>query len=295
MQKCNNYILDSRLIVTTNNSLYDLKLVDCGDYIQVYIYETKKIRKNKNEKSLDLELKKIDIKNKFQLKDFKSINTIEKGTLNEIDLKNITRSKLGCQRLVKCNIKNWKSFITLTIKENITDIATANKMFRNYIDTIKRVKKDFMYIAIPEFQKRGAIHYHLLTNLECGSVFLPKQPLKRLFNPSSKIWKELEYYNIKYWQNGYSSAEIITGDIKKIIGYISKYMTKDIDNRLFNRHRYFYSRNLKKPFESYININNQLDKNYYKKIIQDTEIIYQNIYINPYDNNSVKFLELLKK
>ena len=32
-----------------------------------------------------------------------------------------------------------------------------------------------------------------------------------------------------------------------IIGYLSKYMTKDIDNRLFGKRRYLYSQNLVKP------------------------------------------------
>ena len=72
-------------------------------------------------------------------------------------------------------------------------------------------------------------------------------------------------------------------------------MTKDIDNRLFNRHRYFYSRNLKQPNSNFINLENERDIEFYKKIIQDKDIIYQNTYVNPYDNNNVTFIELFKK
>lgn len=46
-------ILDSKLISAT---LYDIKIVNCGDYSQVYIYDNKKLRK-KTEKSQELELK----------------------------------------------------------------------------------------------------------------------------------------------------------------------------------------------------------------------------------------------
>ena len=72
-------------------------------------------------------------------------------------------------------------------------------------------------------------------------------------------------------------------------------MTKDIDNRLFNHRRYFYSRNLKKPLESYIDLDNIKESLFLQKIIQDKELIYQNDYINPYDNGKVTFLELRTK
>ena len=44
-----NSILDSKHISPTiynnTNKKYDIKLVECGDFIQLYLYETKKIRK----------------------------------------------------------------------------------------------------------------------------------------------------------------------------------------------------------------------------------------------------------
>lgn len=281
-------LLDSKLIITENNELkpYDIKLVDCGNYVQIYYYEKKKTRIN-NDNS-DLKLKKIDFKCHENKEDIKLVD------INNIEEKNIIRSKLKCQRLAKANIDDWKSFITLTFKENITDIKIANKKFRNYIDTIKKNKKDFKYLCITEFQKRGSIHYHILTNLICDSDFIPKRVPKNLYNPNTYSWKKIEYYDLKYWNNGYSSAEIVTGDIKKIIGYISKYMTKDIDNRLFNHRRYFCSRNLNFPKENYINLENEKDKAFYKKTIQDSKLNYQNEYINPYDNSKVTFLEFIK-
>ena len=216
-----------------------------------------KHRKEQNKDIIDLSLEKINKKNKINAMFDNVDNNDSLPTLSDtIQLKNITRSKLECQRLAKANMEDWKSFITLTFEENIIDLKEANKKFRYYIDKIQRLKKDFKYLCITEFQKRGAIHYHLLTNLECNSKFIPKQPIKSLYNPSSRTWKELEYYDLPYWIDGYSSAEPMNSDAKKVVGYISKYMTKDIDNRLFNHHRYFYSRNLNRPKESYINIEN---------------------------------------
>ena len=297
-------LLDSSLILTTKSEKYDvmveeydIKIVECGNYCQLYLFNNKmKHRKEQNKDIIDLSLEKINKKNKINAMFDNVDNNDSLPILSDtIQLKNITRSKLECQRLAKANMEDWKSFITLTFEENVIDLKEANKKFRYYIDKIQRLKKDFKYLCITEFQKRGAIHYHLLTNLECNSKFIPKQPIKSLYNPSSRTWKELEYYDLPYWIDGYSSAEPMNSDVKKVVGYISKYMTKDIDNRLFNHHRYFYSRNLNRPKESYINIENIKHSNYLKKIIQDKELIYQNEYANPYDNNKVSFLELLKK
>lgn len=284
-------ILDSSLITATSSRIkYDMKLIDLGDYVQIYLYENVKTKPNEKD-TFDLELKK----NKINLMFNDNQNKDKIIKLNDhIEFKNIIRSKLECQRIAKANMKYWKSFITLTFKENIQDINYTNKRFKYFIDKVKRVNKDFKYIAIPEFQKRGAVHYHLLTNLKVDSDIIPKRPLKRLFNPSSMTWKELTYYDIKYWNDGYSSAEELNNDCKKVVGYISKYMTKDIDNRLFNHRRYLHSTNLNLPKKSFIDMNDNNHFKFYKEKIQGADLIYQNSYINSYNNEEVIFLEYLK-
>jgi len=287
-------ILDSSLITPTIPKKYNIKVVDCGEYTQVYYYQNSKTIKPKNDNN-DLELIKQKINKIIEENDVKIENNTSDLVKKKIEMKNITRSKLTCQRIAKSNANKWKTFITLTFEKNITDIKDANKKFRYYIDKIRRIKKDFCYIAIPEFQERGAVHYHLLTNLECNTELIPKKTIKRLYNASSKTWKELEYYDLKYWKEGFSSAELMTGDIKKIVGYISKYMTKDIDNRLFGYRRFFYSQNLIMPKDNYIDINSDKEYEFYKKRIQDKELIYQNEYINPYDSSLVTFIEFVSK
>ena len=289
-------ILDSKHISPTiynsTNKGYDIKLVEIGNYVQLYMYETKKLKKKKD-KDIDLELKKEKINKMFDNE--KETNTKNSNELtSEISQRSIIRSKLECQRIAKANDKVWETFITLTFEENITDIESANKKFRYFVDKVRRIRKDFKYICIPEFQKRGAVHYHLLTNIPMDSKIIPKREKLKLWNKETKSYKELEYYDIKYWNEGFSSAEPIKDNPKKIIGYISKYMTKDIDNRLFNKHRYFYSQNLNKPKESYIDLENEDEYNYYIKKIQDLDLISQKDYINPYDNTNVSFLEFYK-
>lgn len=269
-------ILDSKLISAT---LYDIKIVNCGDYSQVYIYDNKKLRK-KAEKSPELELKKYKVESMLE-----STNKTTDLKLEPIiETRNIIRSKLECQRIAKANINEWQTFITLTFGKNIQDVKFANKRFKYFIDKVRRVKPDLKYLCITEFQKRGAIHYHLLTNIN--------------IKDSSLIYSQEDnpkFKHIKFWNEGFDSIEVMKGDVKKIIGYISKYMTKDIDNRLFSHRRYFYSQNLQQPKASFVDLSKELDKDFYKKIIQDKDLIYQNEYINPYDNCKVTFLEYLKK
>ena len=281
-------ILDSSLISATNRKKYNVKVVDLGEYTQVYLYEEPNVKTLEKDDN-DLNLIKVNVENFFEKE--KETKVTKENSLREIEAKNITRSKLSCQRLAKANSTKWKSFITLTFAENISDIKEANKKFHVYITQVKRMFKDFCYIAIPEFQKRGAIHYHLLTNIQVDSPLIPRREVKNLYNKELNDYKKLEYYDLKYWNYGFSSAEVMQGDIKKIVGYISKYMTKDIDNRLFGKHRYFYSQNLETPKENYIDTEDSIDREFYKKRIQDKELIYQKPYINPYNGTRVMFLE----
>lgn len=269
-------LLDSKLITPTISEGYNIKLVDCGDYVQVYCYEKKKKKKKNDNDDLNLV-------NPSLLDEEKQKNEVKKENTNVIETRNIIRSKLQCQRLAKANAEEWETFITLTFAENEQNVESANRKFRYFIDKIRRVKKNFKYLCIPEFQKRGAIHYHLLTNISTNDD-------KLIYSQSDNP----KYKHIKYWNLGFDSIEVIKGDIKKIVGYISKYMTKEIDNRLFGHRRYFYSNNLDKPLENYIDTDIVRDFNFYQKKIQELQPIYQKDYINPYDNSKVTFLEYKK-
>lgn len=272
-------ILDSRLISATISKKYDIKMVDCGEYIQVYYYQNSKVL-NKKKDNTDLELKSQKIDKIFKENDKKEGNNTVDLLEQKIEPKNIIRSKLTCQRIAKANADKWQTFITLTFEENISDIKQANKKFKYFVDKIRRIKKDFSYIAIPEFQKRGAVHYHILTNVNINDE-------KIIYSQEDNS----KFKHIKYWNEGFTSVEIMEGDIKKIVGYISKYMTKDIDNRLFGCRRFFYSQNLLMPKDNYIDINVDKEYEFYQKRIQGKELIYQNEYINPYDGTIVTFLE----
>lgn len=259
-------LLDSRLITRVRLEKYSYKIIKCGDYLQVYYYKNPRARQN---------VEKLDT------------NTLHRGSVSSREVKhiedrNIIRTKLNCQRLAKANAKDWKSFITLTYAENMEDVAKSKKDLEYFVKNIKKVKNDFKYIAIPEFQKRGAIHFHLLTNLSLQDN-----------NIITKQKNNNKYYDVKYWNKGFTSYEDISGDVKKIVGYISKYMTKDnADDRLFNFKRYTASQNLIKPVTEFISMRDKTSREWLINYFKDKECIYNNTYVDDY-NRPVEFFELL--
>lgn len=276
-------LLDSSLKSATYSDkpiLYDYKIVECGPYTQVYYYHKFRTKNPRKDDKVDLNLKKIKFEVNTSKEETKKETKLK--TINEIEERNITRSKLQCQRIAKANMEYWETFITLTFEDNVTDIKLANKRFKYFIDKVRRIKNDFRYLVVPEHQKRGAIHYHLLTNISINDT-------KLMYNQEDNP----KFKHVKYWLDGFNSVEHIKGDAKKIVGYISKYMTKDIDNRLFGKNRFFYSQNCIVPKVSYIDSFESNELDFLQKKIQDKELIYQNKYLNAYDDSEVSFQEFL--
>lgn len=274
-------LLDSSLISKYNNiqlseKMYDLKIIDCGNYVQVYKYSNYHFSKDKSF---------IDIK------DLDTDNLRKKGSssFKSILLSNAIRSNLNVQRLARCNCDSWVSFITLTYSENIKDINTTNKQFNYFISNIRKLKKDFKYLAVPEFQKRGAVHYHILSNLDLDQVIIFNQEFKK---GSAVNYNTL--YDVKYWNHGFARVDFIKNNYKKIYSYLTKYMVKDIDDRLFMKKRYFFSQNLIRPVVNKINLNNKKDYEYYSSLVCNYVVDYQNIYIDSYTKSEIQYTEYKK-
>lgn len=70
-------------------------------------------------------------------------------------------------------------------------------------------------------------------------------------------------------------------------------MTKDIDNKLFGKHRYFNSQNLIKPKEEYLNLDNPLHLAQFIELTRDKGVEYQSNYKDIYTDSDITFMELL--
>ena len=289
-QKNETPLLDSSLIseyktkLTPCNSkiLYDCKLVQCGDYIQVYFFDKIKSKSNDDLKEKSFNIKSIDTDN---------LSKVASNEAKSILLSNAIRSNLACQRIAKTNRNEWESFITLTFKDNITDINQANKLFHYWVVNIRKLKKDFKYLAVPEFQKRGAVHYHILSNLGLSDKdIILEQQIKK-----GKAVNCDTLYDVKFWSKGFVRVDFIKGDYKKIYGYICKYMTKDIDNKLFGKKRYFYSQNLKKPSIEFLNLSDKRHLEYFKKILNTNNLEFESTYTDTYTDTTIEFKEFVKE
>lgn len=142
-----------------------------------------------------------------------------------IKRRNMVR-RLACSNFNNQDVK----FITLTFKENETDVKKCNNEFKKFVKRLKYhlQQKAIKYLAVIEFQQRGAIHYHCLINL-------PYIPIS-----------ELE----KIWGNGFVFIEDVT-HVDNLGAYLVKYMTKETaDDRLMGEKGYLTSSNLIRPIEA---------------------------------------------
>lgn len=200
------------------------KVVISGDIVEVYGYSkgyTKGYQKDISNKALNC-----------RKKDFKSESYVEHRK------QVLQRAQRDLRRLINSNAGAYGSefttkFLTLTFKDNIVDLDFANAHFQKFIKRLNyavfKVKRAvLMYSCVVEFQKRGAVHYHLV-----------------LYN--------MPFYDVNLiedvWGHGFVKINKVE-EVDNLGAYVTKYMTKDIsDPRLEGRKCYFNSRGLIKPTE----------------------------------------------
>lgn len=149
---------------------------------------------------------------------------IENALKNYANTNQRRRDKI--RRLACTNFNNiYDKFLTLTFAENMTNIEECNLLFKKFIMRLKYTYelKTLKYLAVIEFQERGAVHYHVLLNIP----YIPHKELQKL------------------WGNGFVFVNAIK-HVDNLGAYILKYMTKDNnDTRLMGKKAYLTSRNLK--------------------------------------------------
>jgi len=282
-----NYDFIKKIAKKNYKRLYNCKIIKMGDNVEFYLYEG---NRSKKEDGLIKDKIKIDTEELFKDKN----KILKEPSLQVIEERNMLRSKLKLQRLVKTNIEVFKTFITLTFDSNkveidINKVKEANKKFnvwRTKISTeMKKEGRNFKYICVPEFQKRGAVHYHLLTNIKYDSSFLSKEE-RKIWQPKSKKWQIGK--DVKYWSYGFNQAKNLKNI--NVVGYISKYMTKNIDNRLFGHNRYLASRNLEMPQEIFLNLNDEKDLKIFEENILGKNQLFSNNYYDIF-KNKVSYFE----
>jgi len=77
-------------------------------------------------------------------------------------------------RLLAFSNPQLVGFLTLTFKDNITDEIIANHLFDLYRRRVAEFYKPikWQFLGVHEYQKRGAIHFHLLVNFALAYLLL---------------------------------------------------------------------------------------------------------------------------
>jgi len=146
---------------------------------------------------------------------------------------NLANSRRRIQRLIEANMYAYgqvPKFITYTFAENVTNLDDANRAWNVYMSKMRPAFGKLKYLVVVEFQKRGAVHFHVVF-FNLGYV----KNIKRRFQ--------------KMWGNGWVKV-IALGHVQSVGRYVAKYLTEDThDERLIGRKAYFTSRGLAQPEE----------------------------------------------
>ncbi len=147
--------------------------------------------------------------------------------------KRFFRARREIRQCVNSNILLSSKFLTLTYGDNIQDLSRANKDFKHFIKRLnyslygKRCAR-VQYVCVPEFQKRGAVHYHLVL---FNVPYIPAHKISDLWG-----WGFVKINRIK--------------NVDNVGAYVCKYLSKDTAltaEKLAGRKCFFRSCNLRSP------------------------------------------------
>jgi len=148
---------------------------------------------------------------------------------------NARRTKLEFTRFVSSNFSELENpqLFTITYEANMVDLSIGYRDFKSFIRIMRSVfGKSFRYIAVPEFQERGAVHFHALFWGLPASVYKTERRSRRIR---------------AMWGRGHVYIKKTDGSIK-LAYYLGKYMSKAFeDSRLFNQKSFVASRNCLRP------------------------------------------------
>jgi hypothetical protein len=236
-----------------NLSSYSHKVIISGDSLEFYKYSEpitikKKQRKNYKKRS------RSDVLTSY----IKSPLTYK-----PVSRFSFRRTRANISRLVSAN-PDLTRFLTLTFENDISDLKVSSAIFKLFIMRLKYEVPNLKYVAVPEFTKKGRIHYHLLTNFS-----MPNSRLRSI------------------WGHGFVMINKIN-HVKFVNLYIAKYISKDLFKvKYFGFQKVLYSRNLYRPliFNGFKKINPIL------KLIEvfGLEPVFKKSYTNPYNNSSIKY------
>jgi hypothetical protein len=208
------------------------KIISYSNTIEVYEYERDIIRLvGRTRRNISSATSHDDIRISREDSLPKGDSEVKVGKRSD----NARRASMAFRRIVASNLDGHSLplLITLTYRDNLTDLSTAYRHLTAFIQSLRRrYGKAFAYVVVPEFQKRGAVHFHTLF------WGLPENllPMERKTRTLAQIWG-----------HGFVYIKQTDGN-ERLAFYLAKYFTKAfVDPRLKNQKSYVASRNIKRP------------------------------------------------
>jgi len=185
----------------------------------------------------------------------------------------ITKCRNSFRRLVRANLSVNSAPALLTLNTGaILGIEEGYKAFTRLGQSLRyHFGKEVTWIAVPEFQKRGAVHFHVLIwglpeEMPCvfsKQFYYDKTGKKHRKHVCPKE-RDCERHNRRIaplWAIGYADIMQTDGG-PKLSSYLAKYMSKAMhDKRLLGKKGYSASRNVMRP----VSLNTSLQISYFKE------------------------------
>jgi len=151
------------------------------------------------------------------------------------------RAKTAVRRLAK--MLQADCMLTLTYRENMDDFERLQADFKAFRARL-RTLGEFHYVATVERQERGALHIHIACQHFPAWLNNEHGTRVRSYNLIRSMWRRVVGRD-----NGNVDLTKPRGRnwAHKIASYISKYVSKNIEEARFNKKSYWSSRGIPKP------------------------------------------------
>jgi hypothetical protein len=151
--------------------------------------------------------------------------------------RSMRRARAKVRRIALSN--EFKYFVTLTIDPAKVDShngeAVVKKLNAWASNAVQR--HGLKYILVPEYHKKGGIHFHgffndVLPAVDSGTVRVPwaQKPRKPRSKAERAEWLAAGgqiVYNLPAWALGFTTAMELYGDYPAAVAYVCKYIGKD--------------------------------------------------------------------
>ena len=154
--------------------------------------------------------------------------------------------EVACQRarkMVRLKLKAIRAdhLVTLNYRENMQDLERAQKDLQKFVRRVTALTSNairgFKYVLVIEYQKRGAIHFHIGVH--------GRQNVKML----RAIWYEIvgRAQGQIDVQGPESKGGYRVKGVHQLAQYLCKYITKEAEGSTLNKKRYWCSKGIEVP------------------------------------------------